>query len=867
MRTATYARLGLVAASALVLATGLTAHAAPVSPFPAGPSTTGALPDQWIVSIAGSPVAAGGSTTQVDAAQQGVLAQAQSQGIRVMPTRLLKHAYNGITVRATSRAAAQLRALPGVTGVWPVYRVDATPTTPGTPDVADAKAMTGVDIAQSTLKLTGRQVKVGIIDSGVDIDHPDLGGSGKPGGTAFPTSRVRWGTDFVGDAYTAVGSNPQQTTPKPDPVPDDCRGHGTHVAGIIAAAGDPAQAGIRGVAPEAELGAYRVFGCAGSTTTDIILAAMDRAMADGMQVVNMSLNLSYMSWPSDPVAVAAQAMTEAGVPVVVSAGNNATAFTLGSPGVAPGAITVGSVSNATVKQRMLLLSPDSKEVVFAAAIGSPLPPSTGGLTLVAAGPDNPPDVPNTGCSQLADVRGKAVLITDWGGGCSQYDKALRAQKAGAAAVVMHSQYEPPFSPYLNGAEPVTIPVVGVSQPDGDLILKRLAEGPVTVTWTPHWHASPNPSAGTVSGNSSGGLAADLSLKPDLVAPGAGIVSTFPLEKGRTENLSGTSMAAPHVTGSVALYLESTQGRAQPSAIRQRLLSTAVPVPESSNDDERRVPATVSRQGAGLLRVDRAVQTRQSVTPDKISMGEGQGGTKTIQITLTNTDDGYHLYQVWKQDSIGLAPTGGRVWSSAGMSGPAIVHLGGQSKATFQVSITPPAGPEHAVYGGWVVLSTDNGQTLRIPYAGMAGDYQTVTLFTGIGLPTLAKQSPDGPRPEPGSPTYTMVNGDLPIAVVHLSFPASNLAGEIYRVDEQGNHHLVSPGFTTWFQTGPIGKDPGGVPYVFDGTFPGPQGEPQPVPDGRYVIVLKALKPLGDPTNPAHTETWTSPAFTIQRGSA
>ncbi len=85
----------------------------------------------------------------------------------------------------------------------------------------------------------------------------------------------------------------------PDLNPDDCGGHGTHVAGIIGA-NDPDN-GLKGVAPEVTFGAYRVFGCAGSTTADIMIEAMERALADGMQVLNMSIGSAYQ-WPQYPTA-------------------------------------------------------------------------------------------------------------------------------------------------------------------------------------------------------------------------------------------------------------------------------------------------------------------------------------------------------------------------------------------------------------------------------------------------------------------------------------------------------------------------------------------------------------------------------------
>ena len=101
-------------------------------------------------------------------------------------------------------------------------------------------------------------------------------------------------------------------------------GHGSHVAGIVGADGK-----VTGVAPEVTFGAYRVFGCGenASSDTDVILQAMERAHADGMDVINMSLGASFETWPTYPTAVVADRLVDAGVVVVVSQGNEGTAGT------------------------------------------------------------------------------------------------------------------------------------------------------------------------------------------------------------------------------------------------------------------------------------------------------------------------------------------------------------------------------------------------------------------------------------------------------------------------------------------------------------------------------------------------------------
>src|SRR5699024_6275087 len=158
--------------------------------------------------------------------------------------------------------AALLAQSDAVEAVFPVLSISVPPEerSETKPEMVSALAMTGADIVQSELGYTGEGIQVGILDTGVDYDHPDLGGQGE--GTAFPTDRVTVGHDFVGDDYNAdPASEAYQPVPHPDSDPDDCYGHGTHVAGIVGASGDPADGGVRGVAPDVTFGAYRVFGC------------------------------------------------------------------------------------------------------------------------------------------------------------------------------------------------------------------------------------------------------------------------------------------------------------------------------------------------------------------------------------------------------------------------------------------------------------------------------------------------------------------------------------------------------------------------------------------------------------------------------
>jgi len=204
--------------------------------------------------------------------------------------------FNGaaITVKSDHDGEA-LAAVPGVKNVWRIQlysipKIESKGSQKPSREEIEKNSvhhMTGVDAAHKKLKLTGKGVKVGIIDTGIDYKHPAFATSGATEGCFArfgKKCRVAHGWDFVGDAYTGMNS------PQPDSDPMDCDGHGSHVAGIVGGNALDVKVGPKplvpwvGVAPEVTFGAYRIFGCDGSTGTDVILAAMEMAFNDGMDV-------------------------------------------------------------------------------------------------------------------------------------------------------------------------------------------------------------------------------------------------------------------------------------------------------------------------------------------------------------------------------------------------------------------------------------------------------------------------------------------------------------------------------------------------------------------------------------------------------
>ena len=214
----------------------------------------------------------------------------------------------------------------------------------------NALGLTGANIAQDELGLDGSGETIAIIDSGLDYTLPEFGGCFGAG------CKVRGGFDLVGDSYNATPGPAFDATPHPDGDPLPCdpdaadraevlgagtsdAAHGTHVAGIAAADGrghvDDGQ--VVGVAPGAKLLAYSVFGCNGGTDSDVLVHAMELALADHANVVNMSIGAAFNNWPQYPTAVAADNLVDAGVTVVTSIGNSGVnggqLWSAGAPGV------------------------------------------------------------------------------------------------------------------------------------------------------------------------------------------------------------------------------------------------------------------------------------------------------------------------------------------------------------------------------------------------------------------------------------------------------------------------------------------------------------------------------------------------------
>ena len=564
-----------IRARAWVACAALAFFAVASLPTPAAADPGSGTPQlgRYLVQVAGTPLALAppsnlrfkSASLTIRSTAEAALAPVEEVVTQLGGTvdRRYLDAINGLAVSMPTGTIAQLAQVPGVLQVEPVRMMRRANTRSDT--------FTGASSAWTDLGVTGAKVKIAIIDTGIDYTHATFGGAGvssayssndrtiiEPG--TFPTPKVIAGYDFVGDDYDAYSTDPARRIPHPDPDPIGCGEHGTHVAGTAAGfgvtkegrtfAGPWTTANARslrigpGTAPEALLMAYQVFGCDGYVTSDIVVAAIDRAVADGADVINMSLGGDYgLSNSID--AIASDNAAKSGVVVVAAAGNSGPApYLVGSPSTATRAISVAALDARKTLPGAMIEAGGRKVSLIAAndaAVGVTgvvriVRDANGGIGLGCTAQD------------LGDLSGMIAVVAR--GVCPRVDKASAGQQAGAVAVIMVNQSEE-FPPVEGRIEGVSIPFLGASSAsstslaglDGMRVQVRRSIVPNPMYVQPAEFTSAGPRSG------------DSGIKPDLIAPGTSLVSALSGSGSLSETLSGTSMATPVVSGIAALVAQ------------------------------------------------------------------------------------------------------------------------------------------------------------------------------------------------------------------------------------------------------------------------------------------------------------------------
>ncbi|HEV8536295.1 MAG TPA: S8 family serine peptidase [Candidatus Limnocylindria bacterium] len=480
--------------------------------------------------------------------------------------------------------------------------------------------------------------------------------------------------------------------------------HGTHVAGTVAGQfGTTATVegvsipGLSGVAPAAKLGDYNVFprggagfvAFGGSAFSHDIARALEDAVKDGMDVVNMSLG-GGVQGPHDALAEATNNTVAAGVVAAVAAGNSGPGgSTVQSPGSAERALTAGASTNP----HFVGISVAVGATTRGAALGDFNnfdPAITAAYTVTT---------PANGCTTISTgLAGKIALIDR--GTCTFTTKIRNAQNAGAVGVLVANNVAgDPTAMGHDGTDPFpTIPAAMLSKNDGAAIKPS---GTATVDGTVKKEFV-TANADIIAGFSSRGPSPfNFLIKPDVAAPGVNVLSsTFDTSQGTVgadtwSFFQGTSMATPHVAGAAAL-LRWRHPDWTPDQVKSALVTTAKrPV----FDHVTGTNATgVLTRGGGRIDVLAATQANATFAPASVSFGFHQGSAEISENrTVTHTAGASATIAVAQAN-----PTAGLNIT--------ITTSGGSFTATLTASKSVASGD----YTGDIVVTT-GGQTHRLPY--------------------------------------------------------------------------------------------------------------------------------------------------------
>ncbi|WP_129688209.1 S8 family serine peptidase [Gottfriedia acidiceleris] len=654
-------------------------------------------------------------------------------------TKSYKRVFNGVAMTLPANKVKELLQSDAVKAVWSNAQMQAEPpiedqVTNGTftTKVSESSAVMGVDKLHQE-GYTGKGIKVGVIDTGIDYNHPDL------------KAAYKGGYDFVDN-----DNDPMETTYddwNKSGQPEDSNGskyytvHGTHVAGIIAGQGtNKSDYAVTGIAPEADLYSYRVLGAYGRGTTDNIIAAIDKAVTDGMDVINLSLG-SSINDSLDPASIAINNSVLAGVVAVVAAGNSGNGlYTLGTPGSAALALTVGAssapITFPTFKGSLQVGNESTPaDLRF---MGKGFPDHIESLK----GKSLPIMDVNYGFEQdyiNQDVTGKIVLMRRNDGTLTQNIKIAIA-KGAAAIFIWNDNPTEGQIPILLPDSYDLVPVFSVNNEQGLQLKEKAASNNAVFSFN---------EMGSVK--SIGDLLADFSsrgparpsfdIKPEVTAPGVAIMSTVPSYNNGPSHigdyqysyarLSGTSMATPNVTGVAALMLQANPNL-QPEDVKTTLMNTADPLAQSYS---------VYEEGAGrvdayeAVHADTQIQVEDKTTTlidgkykkikeetGEISFGlltyNGEDILDSRSVTLQNNGKQQKTFNVDVHFQTNERGSKDAVKNGVKILTDSTVKVKGNSQKKATLSLFIPKSAEKGPYEGYIVYTNQNNpaETYQVPFA-------------------------------------------------------------------------------------------------------------------------------------------------------
>ena len=658
-------------------------------------------------------------------------AMEKTLGRDIGPTHSFKAAYNGMAVKMSPAEAGQIANLPGIAAVMP-DRMRRLHTDNGPPWIGADDIWGGV-VSDAT---RGEGIVIGVIDTGINPGNPsfaDIGGDGY--NHANPRATSYGFCDPGHPDYTAafpcndklIGAYDFARDSGEPAVLFDNDGHGSHTASTAAGnVVDPAAVvaptttinrTLSGVAPHSNIISYKA--CRDGCAMSWLLAAIDQATLDGVDVINYSIGGGAADPWTDADALAFLNARQAGIFVATSAGNNGPGSeTLGSPGNAPWLLTVGNSSHDRLFVNTLTNLTSS---------GSPLPNITGKSLTGAL---------SARSIVYAGNYGDALCLNPFAGGTfsgqivvcdrgtnARVDKGTNVLAGGAGGMVLANDAANGDSIISDGH---ALPAVHITYSDGMTLKTWLAAGTGHQAAISGTTVDENAANGDImSASSSRGANASLPaiIKPDVSAPGQDVLAADGINNAATWGLmSGTSMASPHAAGAAALLL-ALHPDWSPAEIQSVLMTSADP---TVLKEDGLTPADPFDTGTG--RIDVSGAARAGFVLDETYAGyvaadpAGGGDPKGLNIPSLGKENIVQT-TTWYRT---LTSTSNTSWTATVTDPPGVDLAVSPSSfslspgQTRQIAITADAAG--AVFDDWlfgsVVLTPSGGDTVaaRLPVA-------------------------------------------------------------------------------------------------------------------------------------------------------
>ena len=735
-----------------------------------------------IIVVVNDSVADPDSRAQVNAllrTQKSALAQInRAIDARVEPQRQYTTLLNGFSATVTYGQYKAIRKLDCVQSAF------ISPTFELLPDTANSNRMIGGGIYNTT-GFTGEGMLVAILDTGVDMSHEIFRTAPKsPSLTREKLQSMLEQYDFqveqiisgisVSDLYYSAKLPFQfdYGDRDKDGMPGDKGSHGTHVAST-AAGNVGVNDAVMGVAPQAQIINMNVFKSTGGASYADILAALEDCILLGVDVANLSLgsDCGYIDYDSEDAFTKSlldvfERTGESGVSLAVAAGNaynaaygdafggkalasNPDYGLVSEPSTYGESLSVAAVSNGMVKGPYVTVG--GKDLAYQdSATISEDENAKPFRSLSARGSIEYVVVPNYGAEEDyagLDLTGKIALVQR-GGGMYYEQKERNAANAGAIGMLVYNNV--PGMLYMSITD-WKIPCAFISQAAGEY-MKQQETKTLSVASADALVESPTYGMADFS---SWGATPELTLKPEITAPGAGIYAAVP---GGYESMDGTSMASPHAAGGMAIVQQALKARdnSMTGAQRKHMTDTLLMSTAHVIYDDNGVPYSPRKQGAGLMSINDAVNTRgylsvEGMERPKLELKDDPAmkGVYTMNFTVHNTGSDTLYYDVTPlvlTDTTEAYVNGsGQEFSTISGSSRLLPHTFTTNCENNRVAVAPGKTADVTV----TVTVTDEGRKMLAQFPNgsyvegfvtltqVAADGSALTDPIDLGLPFLA----------------------------------------------------------------------------------------------------------------------------------